>query len=136
MFIPPQSEIKNPSNRSFGFVFAVFFLVVAILPLLDGNNVRLWAVGASLVFGVLALVLPKILTPLNRLWTMFGLFLHGIVSPVALAIMFYGVFTPIGFIMRLLGKDLLSLHFDCNATTYWIERTPPGLEAESFKNQF
>lgn len=124
------------SNRSFGFVFTVFFVIVGLLPLLNGGGIRLWALGVSAVFLLLALVAPKILAPANRAWTKFGLLLHKIVSPIALGILFFGVVTPTGFVMRLLGKDLLRQRFDRSATTYWIARTPPGPDAESLKNQF
>lgn len=127
---------EGSSDRSFGLVFATFFLIIALLPLLHGHTLRFWAVGVSLVFCVIAFVIPSILAPLNRLWTKFGMLLHAIVSPVALAILFYGVVTPTGFIMRLMGKDLLRLRFDRKASSYWIERTPPGPDAESLKNQF
>ena len=97
---------------------------------------RLWALGLSAVFLLLALVAPKILAPANRAWTKFGLLLHKIVSPIALGILFFGVVTPTGFVMRLLGKDLLRQRFDRSAKSYWIARTPPGPDAESLKNQF
>ena len=124
------------SDRSFGFVFTVFFVIVGLLPLLNGGSMRLWALGLSAVFLLLALVAPKTLAPANRAWTKFGLLLHRIVSPIALGILFYGVVTPTGVFMRLLGKDLLRQRFDRSAKTYWIARTPPGPDAESLKNQF
>ena len=127
---------EGSSNRGFGLVFAAFFLIIALLPLLQGHGVRLWAAGISLAFGGVALAIPTILAPLNRLWTRFGLLLHGIVSPVALAILFYGVVTPTGLIMRLLGKDPLRLRLDPSAPSYWITRTPPGPDADSLKQQF
>lgn len=131
-----KQPAKNSSDRSFGLVFAAFFMIVAVLPLRHGQSVRIWAVGASLAFCVLAVFVPTILAPFNRLWAKFGLLLHGIVSPVALAILFYGVVTPVGFIMRLSGNDPLRLRFDRSARSYWIERAPPGPDAKSLKNQF
>lgn len=128
----PQSS----SDRSFGLVFAAFFLIIALLPLLHGHGPRLWAAGMSLAFGGIALAIPTILAPLNRLWTRFGLLLHSIVSPIALGILFYGVVTPTALIMRLLGKDPLRLRLDPSTPSYWITRTPPGPDAESLKNQF
>ena len=85
---------------------------------------------------MVAVVYPQMLAPLNRLWFRFGLLLHKIVSPVVLAIMFFLVFTPTGMIMRALGKDPLRLRLDKNATSYWIERTPPGPSPESLGDQF
>ena len=93
-------------------------------------------VAASLLFLLFALVLPKALAPLNWVWTKFGLVLHRIVSPVVLGVLFYGVFTPLGIIMRLFGGDPLRLRFNPNAQSYWIERTPPGPAPDSLKDQF
>jgi hypothetical protein len=88
------------------------------------------------VFLALALLAPASLGPFNRIWAKFGQLLHRIVSPVALAILYYCVVTPTGLLLRLLGKDVLRLHFDKAAASYWIPRTPPGPAAESLKNQF
>lgn len=131
----PQ-KIENSSNRSFGLVFAAFFLIVALLPLLHGHDVRLWALGLAGTFLLLAFAAPELLAPLNRLWTRFGILLHHIVSPIALGVMFYGVVTPTGLIMRLVGKDSLRLHMDKSASSYWIERLPPGPAPDSLKLPF
>jgi len=135
--IPRKHNISNgSSDRSFGLIFAAFFLVVGLLPLLQGHALRIWALPLAAGFLVVAMIIPGILSPLNRLWTRFGLLLHSIVSPFALAILFYGVVTPTGLLMRLFGKDPLCLNLDKNAASYWIERIPPGPEAASLKNQF
>ena len=126
----------SSSNRSFGLVFAGVFLVIGAGPLFFGHSIHLWSLLLSAVFAVLALIAPAVLAPLNRLWTKFGLLLHKIVSPVVLGIMFYLVITPMGAVMRLLGKDPLRLRKDRDAATYWIERTPPGPPPETFVDQF
>ncbi len=139
MSVKNKININNAggaSERSFGLVFSAFFLVVSLLPLLSGHGLRLWAVVASLICGIVALAFPVILAPFNRMWTKFGMLLHNIASPIALAILFYGVVTPTGLVMRLLGKDPLRLRIDRSAASYWIERSPPGPDAESLKNQF
>jgi hypothetical protein len=124
------------TDRSFGLVFTGFFLVVGLIPLLDGQGIRLWALGVSALFLLLSLTVPRVLAPANRAWAKFGQLLHGIVSPVALGILFFGVVTPTGVVMRLLGKDPLRLRLDRSTNSYWIVRTPPGPDAESLKNQF
>ena len=124
------------SDRTFGLVFAVFFTIVAVLPMVHGEPLRLWALAAAGAFLALALVAPRLLAPLNRLWLRFGDLLHRIVSPIALAILFYGVVTPTGLLMRLFGKDALRLRFDREAKSYWIAREPPGPPPESLKDQF
>ena len=130
------ATVKSSSDRSFGIVFTVFFAIIALLPLLHGHPLRLWALSLAAVFLLLALLLPASLAPLNRLWTKFGMLLHHIVSPLALGILFFLVVTPIALVMRILGKDPLRLRLDRSAKSYWIERTPPGPAADSLKNQF
>ncbi len=128
--------VQSSSDRSFGFVFTAFFAIVGLLPLLHGHAIRLWWLGFSALFLLLALLVPASLAPLNRLWTRFGALLHRIVSPIVLGILFFLIVTPIGLLMRALGKDPLRMRLDHTAKTYWIERTPPGPDADSLKNQF
>jgi len=130
------SPIQSSSDRSFGLVFAAVFLIIALYPLLHAQGARVWAIAVSGVFLLLALLLPHVLAPANRLWTKFGLLLHHIVSPIALGILFFLVVTPTGLLMRLFGKDPLRLRFDPAADSYWIKRDPPGPAADSLKNQF
>lgn len=104
--------------------------------MLQGNSPRLWAVVASGIILIVAVFAAAILRPFNRLWAKFGLVLHRIVGPMALGILFLGVVTPTGLLMRLFGKDHLGLSFDRNVSSYWIIRTPPGPTAESLRNQF
>ena len=128
--------VESGSNRSFGFVFAVVFLVVGLWPLIDGDPLRLWAVIVAAMLAVIALAVPQILAPFNRLWFLFGLALHKIVSPIIMALLFYLTVTPMALIMRILGKCPLPLAFDKSATSYWIERDPSGPEPETMKRQF
>jgi hypothetical protein len=131
-----RDDVRGSSDRSFGIVFAVVFAVIGLLPMMFGGGVRAWALAIGAVFLLLALALPRSLAPLNRLWLRFGLLLHKAVSPIILGIMFYGAVTPIGLLMRALGKDQLRLKFDRQAASYWIERVPPGPPPESLKDQF
>jgi hypothetical protein len=124
------------SDRAFGLVFAVFFAIVALLPIWNGAPPRLWALGVGVAFLAAALAAPRILAPLNRAWLKLGDLLHRIVNPIALAILYYGVVTPTGLVMRLFGQDPLRLRFDKAAKSYWIARVPPGPSAESLKDQF
>lgn len=130
------SVVSTSSDRSFGFVFTVFFAIIGLLPLINGRSERLWSLGLAAVFLILAILIPASLAPLNRLWTKFGAFLHRIVSPIALGILFFLVVTPVALIMRLMRKDLLRMRLDQSAKSYWIDRTPPGPDADSLKNQF
>ncbi len=125
-------EIKTSSNKSFGIVFFIFFLIISIYPLIYGEDLRLWSFILSIVFLILGLLNSKILTPLNSLWFKFGLLLGKIVSPIIMLIIFFFVVTPIGLFMRLIGKDLLRLRFNKNKS-YWIEKSEPN---SKMKNQF
>ena len=127
-----MDDIKIGSNRSFGILFFVVFLIIATYPLINGDELRLWSLIISIVFLFLGLVNSKILNPLNKLWFKFGIFLGKIISPLVMGIIFFLVVTPIGLLMRLLNKDLLNLRFNNNGS-YWIEKT----ELKSkMKNQF
>jgi hypothetical protein len=131
-----QEEITPSSDRSFGLVIAIFFLILGIWPLVHAEPVRWWALGAAAVFAVLALLWTAALAPLNKLWTKLGLLLYRIVSPIVLGLLFYLTVTPIALLMRLLGKDPLRLRRDPDGASYWVIRTPPGPTPESMKNQF
>ena len=127
-----MDEIKISSNRSFGVVFFIVFLLIALYPLLKGNDLRVWSLIISFVFLILGLINSKILTPLNRLWFKFGLLLGKFISPLIMGIIFFLVVTPIGIIMRLLKKDLLNLKYN-KKETYWIDKSGPK---SKMKNQF
>ena len=131
-----DQEVEGSSDRSFGIVMAVVFAIVGVWPALFSGPIRWWALVIAGLFGGLALAVPQLLAPLNRLWFRFGLLLNKIVSPLVMGLMFYGLFTPYGVIMRLMGKDLLRLKLDASASSYWIERDPPGPAPDSIKNQF
>ena len=127
-----MDDIKIGSNRSFGIVFFVVFLIIATYPLINDGELRLWSLFISIVFLFLGLVNSKILNPFNKLWFKFGIFLGKIISPLIMGIIFFLVVTPIGLLMRLLNKDLLNLKFN-NNSSYWIEKTEPK---SKMKNQF
>ena len=133
-----EAEVEGSSNRSFGWVFTVVFVILAFLPVLSGSGsgVRYWALAASAAMAVVTLARPSLLEVPNRLWTRFGLRLGRIVSPVMAAVVFYGVVTPIGLVMRLAGNDPLRLRCAPAATTSWIVRDPPGPPPQSMSDQF
>ena len=129
----PDSKIKISSNRNFGLVFFIVFLIVALWPLKYEEDIRLWSLVLSIIFFILGILNSQLLTPLNKLWFKFGMFLGLIVSPIVMGIVYFLVVTPIGTFMRLLGKDLLKTSKAKNASTYWIKR----IEKQStMKKQF
>lgn len=124
------------SDRVFGLLFAVVFGAIGLSPLVHASPPRYWMLVPALAFFVVAVVKPALLHPFNSVWSKFGLFLHRIVTPIVMAILFFGTVTPIAFILRALGKDPLRLKLDRASRTYWIARSPPGPSPESIKNQF
>ena len=127
-----MDDAKISSNRSFGKVFFVVFLLIAFYPLTNEENIRIWSLIISLIFLILGLLDSKLLTPLNKLWFKFGIFLGKIISPLVMGIIFFMVVTPIGLLMKLLKKDLLNIKFNKNSS-YWIKKNEPK---SKMKNQF
>ena len=128
-----MDEIKLGSNRSFGIVFFIVFVLIAIYPLINQGEVRIWSLIISFLFLFFGLLNSKILTPLNKLWFRFGLFLGKIISPIIMGVIFFLVVTPIGLLMRFFGKDVLNLKLNKKKSSYWIEKDGPK---SKMKNQF
>ncbi len=128
-----MDDVKISSNRSFGIVFFIVFLLIALYPLIYGGEIRIWSAIISLIFLPLGLLDSKILSPLNKIWFKIGIFLGKIISPLIMGIIFFLVVTPIGFIMRMLGKDILNLKYNNKNKSYWIEKKGPK---SKMKNQF
>ena len=127
-----MSEIKVGSNRSFGIVFFVVFLLIGIWPILDNGELRYWSILISLIFLILGAFNSKYLTPFNKIWFRFGIFLGNFIAPIVMGLIYFTVVTPTGFIMKLLRKDLINLKKNTNKT-YWIEKSD---KRTSMKNQF
>ena len=128
-----QSSTGQSSEKSFGIVFSIVFLIVALYPLTNFKDIHLWAIIVSAVFLILAFVAPNVLSLPNKLWFKFGIMLGSIFTPIVMALVYFLTVLPTGLIMRLLGKDLLKQKLDKNAKSYWINRTEP---LGSMKNQF
>tara|TARA_Y100001958_G_scaffold139855_1_gene114060 strand:- start:308 stop:691 length:384 start_codon:yes stop_codon:yes gene_type:complete len=127
-----MDELKIGSNRSFGILFFIVFLLIALYPLIYSEYIRIWSLIISLVFLLLGAINSQILTPLNILWMKFGLFLGKIISPIIMGLIFFFVVTPTGLIMRIFKKDLINLKFN-NDKSYWINKNDPK---SNMKNQF
>ena len=125
-------DIKIGSNRSFGVVFFIVFLLIGLWTILKGNELRIWSIVISLIFLILGILNSKILTPFNKVWFRFGIFLGNFISPIIMGIVFFLVVTPTGLIMKLFRKDLINLRKN-NSSTYWIEKKDIK---SSMKNQF
>lgn len=128
-----QKEIKISSNKSFGLVFFVIFIIIALWPLLNEGNIRIWSIIVSIIFLILGLLNSKILTPFNKLWMRLGALLGIIVSPIVMGVVYFGIITPIGLIMKLFGKDVLNLKLDKNKKTYWtLKKKIPSKMKDQF----
>lgn len=129
-------DVRPSSDRSFGLVFTAVFAIAGLAPLWSGRPIRLWALAVSAAFLLAAWLKPSALAPLNRVWLQIGHAISRVTSPIVLGILFYGVFTPYGWMMRMFGRDRLHLRFDRTASSYWIPRQPPGPAADSMSRQF
>lgn len=127
---------RTASDRSFGIVFTIVFLIVALWPMPGGGPVRLWALAIAAVFALVTLLRPRLLAPLNRAWTRLGLAMHRVVNPIVLGLIFAITIVPTGLAFRLLRKDPLRLRRDPALDSYWIRREPPGPEPKSMQRQF
>lgn len=130
-------DVKSSSNRAFGWVFVVVFLVIGAWPVFFGGSLRWWSLITAGVILLVTLLAPALLALPNRLWLKFGLLLNRVISPVVLAFLFYVVVTPMGMLMRIFAKDNLYLRGGGAADgSYWLRRDPPGPKPESLTNQF
>ena len=121
------------SNRSFGLLFFIVFLIIGFWPLLDNKDINYVFVSISVLFLILGLINAKILNPLNKFWIKLGEILGNIIAPIIMALVYFIILTPISLTVRLFGKDLLGLKFLQNKKSYWIKRKN---EIVSMKKQF
>ncbi len=121
------------SNRNFGLVFFIIFLILGLWPITNGEEIRIWLILLAFIFLILGIMESKLLSPLNRLWFKFGIMLGAIVAPIVMGAIFFIVVTPIGIVMSIIGKDLLNKKHDKKKETYWIKRIKP---TGSMKRQF
>ena len=134
MYEAKNNIIDKPgTEKSFGIVFSVVFLLIALYPLTNSKNIYFWALIVSAIFLFLGFVFPKVLYFPNKLWFKFGMLLGSIIAPIIMALVYFSTVLPTGIIMRILGKDLLQLKFDAEAKSYWIVRNK---SMGTMKNQF
>ena len=133
--INTEQASKQLSNRAFGLIFAAIFLVIALWPLINGASPRTWALIIVALFALPAILYPSVLTPLNAAWVKFGLFMHKIVNPILMGLIFFLTVLPTGLMLKLFGKDPMRRKLDANTKTYWQDRSEK-ITKESFDNQF
>jgi large-conductance mechanosensitive channel len=127
-----KKELNLPTNKNFGLVFSLVFLIISLWPLISQNEIRYWALILSVIFLTLGLLNSTILLPLNKMWIRFGIFLGNIISPIMMGIIYFFVVTPTGFALRALKKDVLRIKKN-NKETYWVKKEDPKSNME---NQF
>ena len=127
-----KNKIKISSNRSFGVVFFVIFLIISIYPLINNDSIRVWSLIISIFFLIFGLKNSIILTPFNKLWFKFGLFIGSFLAPIVMAVVFFLIITPISLIMKFFGKDVLNLKKN-KLKSYWIDKDGPK---SKMKDQF
>ena len=123
---------KKNSNKSFGVLFFIVFLLIALWPLVNGDSLRVWSLLIAVIFLVLGLLNSKILNPFKKIWIKFGEILGKVIAPLVLSIVYFIVITPISLLLRIFGKDLLGIKF-LKKKSYWIKRDK---DLGSMKNQF
>ena len=123
---------KKNSNRTFGILFFLVFLVISIWPILNNEDLRWWSIIISLIFLFLGIINSKILTPINKIWIKIGELLGRVIAPIVMAIIYFFIITPMAILLKLLRKDLLRIKFSL-VTTYWIKRDK---KFGSMKRQF
>jgi hypothetical protein len=131
-----NSDSNVASPKAFGLTFASVFLVIGVLPIFRHGHVRIWSFVLGLIFLVTALTLPGLLGPLSRVWSLVGSFLHRIVTPVLMGLVFVFAVTPVALLRKAVGGSGLALRFDPKLDSYWIARDHVVADAESLKRQF
>jgi Saxitoxin biosynthesis operon protein SxtJ len=131
-----DKTLPLPSNRSFGWTFSGIFLAVGVYGLWRGGALLSWLLVAAVVMAAVTVTREAWLTPLNRGWMRLGQLLGMVVNPLVLGVIFFGVFTPVGLVMRMFGRDAMARRFDPDLNTYWVKRNPPGPADDSYRNMF
>jgi hypothetical protein len=125
-----------PTNRSFGWTFTTVFILAGVYGLYRSSAVMPWLLVAAALMALVTVTRETWLTPLNKAWMRFGALLNSIVSPVVLGLIYFGVFTPVAYVMRLAGRDAMCRAYDPAAKSYWVKRDPPGPRDDSFRDMY
>jgi hypothetical protein len=131
-----DAETPMPSLVNFGITFAVVFAVIGFIHVPFGGGMVVWALVVSAAFLAVTFTVPRLLAPLNRIWFQFGMLLHKIINPIVMGVIYFGLLVPMALVMRGFGKRFLRLGREPEAESYWVERSPPGPEPTSLKQQF
>jgi hypothetical protein len=120
-----KERIRSGSDRNFGITFSIFFLIIALLPLIKNLPIRVGPIYLSILFALISVLKPKLFKYLNIFWYRLGNLLNVVISPIILAILFYLIITPMGIFLKLVKKDILNLKLSSQKETYWIKSSRP-----------
>ena len=111
--------------RSFGLTIGAVVCLIGLWPLVfRGETPQSWVLFIAAAFIIQAVFLPKSLAPIHRIWIIIGSTLGWINTRIILGLGFYGIFTPLGWLMRMVGKDPMRRRFDSETPTYRVTRLP------------
>ena len=131
-----KNQLVLPSNRKFGLVFTIFFSILGyVLLIVYETHAGFVAVLLAVTFAILSFFAEDKLLPINKAWMQFGLFLGRFINPLVLGLIFFILISPIAILTRIFGRDELRISKGIR-DTYWRDRSPPGPDSSSFKNQF
>ena len=125
--------VKKKDLIVFALIWAGIFIIIGLYPIINSEDVRTWSLVIGMMFIVVSIFQPNILTVFYHIWIKVGEFIGGIISKIAMFILYFGLFTPISFVLKILGKDLLKKKIDKQGSSYWIDRE---MQPQSMKNQF
>ena len=126
------NKIKISSNKSFGIIFFIVFLIISIYPIINDQEIRIWSIVVSIIFLIMGLRNSRYLTPLNIIWFKFGILLGNLISPIVMGLIFFTIVTPICLLMRIYSKNFLNLKKN-NDNSYWVKTNN---QKSKMKNQF
>ena len=128
-----MSNIKAGSIKSFGIVFFLFFVIIALYPLLNENSIRVWSLIVSFIFLFLGMLNSTLLRPLNLIWFKFGLFLGQFIAPIVMGIVYFMVVFPTFLLLKIFKRNYLNINYERNRNSYWLNIKN---KSNSMKDQF
>lgn len=117
-------KIDKKTLRNFGLLFFVVLSVMAGLSYWKGSSYWPWLIGGSGLFLIWGLFLPFLLKPFYKVWMTFAFLLGWVMTRIIVTLAFFSILTPMGFVLRIFGRDLLNEKIDRNASTYWQRHDP------------
>jgi len=116
-----MNDIKVSSIKSFGIVFFLVFIIIALYPLLNENSIRVWSLVLSLIFLFLGIANSPLLKPLNLIWFKFGISLGKFIAPIVMGIIYFIVVFPTFLLLKLFKRNYLNIKYEKNKSSYWID---------------